>query len=181
MPEFKSLPERAKLPYKKNFAEDFPIRSPGKTAHALRKMLKGKTICDVGCAKGDMVMAFSRFAGYAYGINSDHDETKIARDRGVHVLLGDALEMDVPGTDFYFIYWAESVGTPFIQRMMESQPGPFTILCSGFENSSWLQTYIKDWGVETVYTFPYVEHSTTREDLAPAEGTWWLVPIVKKR
>ena len=145
----------------------------------MRELIRGKTICDVGCAKGDMVMQFSRFAAYAFGINDNKEEVDIARGREVDVLYGDALKMDIPAAHFYFFYWDETVGSPFIQRMMDSQPGPFTILTSGYEGKGWQNIYINDWNPSTVYTFPYIESGTVKEELAPAEGTWWLVAIEK--
>ena len=179
MPKIIHCPLQLRTPRKKEFRTEFPIRSPIQTAEAIRRFIRGKIICDVGCASGDMVLQFSKYAKYAYGINWDQNEAATARERGADVVVGDVFNMDLPYADYYFIYWGPGEAVPFLDRM-RNHPHPCTILASGHEDQPFLEWYAKEYGATKILTFPYREKETCNMCLAPSRGHWRLVMFKKE-
>ena len=58
---------------------DYPYRSPLKVAEALKDIIKDKVVCDVGCACGDLMVEFSKYAKRVVGIECDKEKSEIAK------------------------------------------------------------------------------------------------------
>jgi hypothetical protein len=180
MTQIVHYPLTLRVPKKKEFRTPFPVRSPLQTAEVIKDLLHGKIICDVGCSRGDMVLQFAKYAKFAFGINNDEHESEIARKRGAAVIVDDAMTMEVPYADYYFFYWGPGDATPFLEKMYESHPHPFTILASGHEDQKFLKEYAERWNASKIITFRYREKETCDLGLGPRRGHWRLVVLEKE-
>lgn len=83
-----------------------PDRSPLCVAEALQGIIKGKTVCDVGCREGDMIIAFSQYADKVIGIDWNGLNVQRAVEKGLEVTLqsfADAL-LPIPKADVYYAW-----------------------------------------------------------------------------
>jgi hypothetical protein len=83
-----------------------PDRSPIAVVEAIKDIIKGKTICDIGCRNGDMVVEFSKYAKEAFGIEQDFDNVKVCIDRGLNVkhIKVDLDSYNIPKADVYYVW-----------------------------------------------------------------------------
>ncbi len=81
----------------------YPARSPMIVAEMLRPMIVGKTVVDLGCAEGDIMMGFLECgAKEVIGIESKEERAKIAIDRGLNVIIGAVGKVEIPQADLYY-------------------------------------------------------------------------------
>lgn len=136
--------------------EDFPLRSPLEVAEVLRPYYEGKVICDLGCSKGDLVVAFSKYAKHAMGVDSDADKVnegkQQSRDlRCIHL----EKETDIPVADVYYIWTCSP------KELIDIIPKGLIFVAR--ENG-------KDWSTDLIQ-FRYEDHGVT--------GQWTLSKILK--
>ena len=77
---------------------DYPYRSPLKVAEVLKELIKDKVVCDVGCACGDLMIEFSKYAKRVIGIEERKEEREITIKRGLEVVD------NLPDADVYYVW-----------------------------------------------------------------------------
>ncbi len=82
--------------------------SPPETAEALKYIITGKVVCDVGCAYGDLLEAFSKYAKKVIGMERYPHRARVARAKGFEVTDGDALKDPIPKADVYYIWTTDN-------------------------------------------------------------------------
>lgn len=78
------------------------MRSPKDTADKIAHLIQGKVFCDLGCAKGGVVIAARKYARHSFGIERSKDAIASARAAGAEVIEGDVMLMDLPQADVYY-------------------------------------------------------------------------------
>lgn len=81
-----------------------PGRTPLVVAEALKDILKGKVVCDIGCREGDILLAFLDYAKAGIGVESNENSAKIAQSKGLNVIIGDIRDIPLPEADIYYIW-----------------------------------------------------------------------------
>jgi hypothetical protein len=81
-----------------------PNRSPRAVAEAIKDLIAGQTVCDVGCAEGDMMAFMSRYALQVIGFDSNPRRYQVAERRGFRVISGNYHLDDLPEADVYYIW-----------------------------------------------------------------------------
>jgi hypothetical protein len=81
-----------------------PFRSPRAISERFADLVKGKVFCDLGCAEGDNLTFFDRFAKEVIGIDSDKKRLSAAKKRGLRVRLADYFKDDIPIADVYYMW-----------------------------------------------------------------------------
>lgn len=81
-----------------------PYRSPLIVAEALKGLLQGRSVCDVGCAEGDMLAAMARYARRVVGFEKNPRGYRYARERGLEVVAGDYFLDELPRAEVYYLW-----------------------------------------------------------------------------
>ena len=95
----------------------YPDRSPLNIAFVLKDIIKDKTVCDIGCACGDLLIEFSKFCKNVLGVERNKDHLYVARARGLVVN-----ENEIPDADVYYV-WANADGLEDIMQKMKNKKG----------------------------------------------------------
>ncbi len=75
---------------------------PQAIANALSDVLKGRTVCDIGCGEGDEMVSMARYANRVVGMEVNQKQYQRALDRGLEVVGGDYHVDPVPVADVYY-------------------------------------------------------------------------------
>lgn len=78
--------------------------SPEFIPELIKDLIKDKVVCDIGCRNGDLLSKFSRYAKKVIGIEEHKDEYQEAKKLGFEVINRDALEIDLPEADVYYLW-----------------------------------------------------------------------------
>jgi hypothetical protein len=81
-----------------------PYRSPRAVAEAIKNLIAGRTVCDVGCAEGDMMAFMSRHALKVVGFDINPRRYRLAERRGFQVISGNYHLDELPEADVYYIW-----------------------------------------------------------------------------
>jgi len=81
-----------------------PYRTPMAVSDAIKNLIDGKIVCDLGCAEGDNLMFMERYASQVLGVEQDQKRYKHAQERGYDVTIGNYLECSLPEADVYYIW-----------------------------------------------------------------------------
>jgi len=83
-----------------------PYRSPMEIPSLVKEYLIGKSFCEIGCAEGDLLIEFAKYAKSAMGIEINRDYAEIARSKGLSVIIDDIFAMNkkIPKCDVYY-FW----------------------------------------------------------------------------
>jgi len=96
---------------------DYPYRSPLKVAEALKDIIKDKVVCDVGCACGDLMVEFSKYANKVIGIECDKEKSEIAKKRGFQVVD------IVPNADVYYVWIGIDSSSEDVMNQLKTKKG----------------------------------------------------------
>lgn len=83
---------------------NWPHRSPYILAELAKPYITDKVFCDVGCAEGDQLALFSKYAKKIIGIELTAERGQAAIDRGFDVLIGDYRTIGLPVADVYYVW-----------------------------------------------------------------------------
>lgn len=86
-----------------------PWRSPIAVGEALRDIVSGKRVCDLGCAEGDLLLVLSQFASSVIGVEHNMRRGRVAVSRGFDVMRVNYLKDDLPLADVYYC-WPDETG-----------------------------------------------------------------------
>lgn len=167
---------------KPEMVRSFPWRSASTSPEGLKDIMQGKSVCDIGCAEGDMLMQFAKVASRVVGIERDMDRFRPAVERGLKVLSGNFFRIknrDFPVCDVYHL-WGPSPETS--QLMVDHLMGHekvrnCTILTAGRDGAPHVKASVEKWGGH-VRAIPYKEFNEDLERIE--EGKWWIGVIEKK-
>ena len=81
-----------------------PYRTPQVVSEAVAHLLRGKTVCELGCAEGDNLVFMKRYASSVFGIEIDPKRYRIAEQRGLKISVTDYRTSPIPLADVYY-FW----------------------------------------------------------------------------
>ena len=76
----------------------------------IKDIIKDKVFCDLGCGEGDFALCCKRFASKVIAVEMDPDRAEIARMKGLNVIEGNLLSMNIPDADVYYIWIGYKTG-----------------------------------------------------------------------
>lgn len=160
----------------------FPWRSACTSPEGLKDIVSGKSVCDIGCAEGDLMTQFAKHAKSVVGIEMDPDRFSVAINRGLTVKVGNFFRIrkaEFPVCEVYHL-WGPSPETSQLMvdhLMAHPKIEECTILTAGRQNAPHVKRSVEKWDGH-VLAIPYEEWT---EDLDRIEkGKWWIGVIEKK-
>lgn len=101
-----------------------PFRSPRAVSEALQDILRGKVVCELGCAEGDNLVFMSRYAKSVFGMERQARRYALAQERGLEIVVGDYLKDPIPDADVYYC-WPDNASTDdeaVVSRIVTTKP-----------------------------------------------------------
>jgi hypothetical protein len=93
-----------------------PDRSPLAIAEAIKGIISFKTVCDIGCREGDIMIAFSQYADKVIGIDWSSENVKVAVEKGLdvrHLTLKD----EFPIADVYYVWVSKILNIEILNKI----------------------------------------------------------------
>ncbi len=92
-----------------------PRRTPAIVSDKISTIIKGKIVCELGCAEGDNMILMARFAKKVIGIDLNTERLEKAIERRLKVRHGDYRIDKLPEADIYY-FWPSNVfrDTPYL-------------------------------------------------------------------
>lgn len=97
-----------------------PYRSPIEIPKLVKDYLKDKTFCEIGCAEGDLLIEFAKYAKKAIGIERDGQYFHELERKGLDVIVGDIFNMKIPKCDVYYFWITEETDVQIIDILPPS-------------------------------------------------------------
>jgi hypothetical protein len=144
-------------------------------SEAVQNHLKGKTVCEIGCAEGDNMVFISRYANKVIGFEKMKQRYSVAQQRNLEIIVGDYFVNDLPEADVYY-FWpddGERDNEYLVQKILLKKDFKGTIIVgadSGFPPEVPALERCTQWGERT--EVPYWEGAGHREN-----GTFLLAII----
>ena len=160
----------------------FPWRSASTSGEGLKEIISGKSVCDVGCAEGDLMVQFAKHASSVVGIEMNPDRFPAAIERGLTVKVGNFFRIrkaEFPVCEVYHL-WGPSPETSQLMvdhLMAHPKVEECTILTAGRNGAPHVKRSVEKWGGK-VLAIPYEEWSEQLERIET--GKWWIGVIEKK-
>lgn len=102
------------------FKNQWPHRSPYILAELAKDILKDKVFCDVGCAEGDQLAMFSKYAARVVGVELNRERGKHAVERGFDVHWGRYEETGLPKAHVYFSWIGVEEDAKFLKFISDN-------------------------------------------------------------
>lgn len=101
-----------------------PYRTPEAVSAAMKDLIKGKVVCDLGCAEGDHLAFLSRYARKVIGVENDAARYIHAVNRGFEVVVGNYLSCELPDAEVYYAWPDDGPrdNRVLVTRLKEKQP-----------------------------------------------------------
>ena len=93
-------------PTPRNIFSKCPFRSPEAVSHAIKDIIRDKTVCELGCAEGDNMVFLSRYAKKVFGFDNKEERYEVAKKRGLDIRALDYRNEDVPLAEVYY-FWPD--------------------------------------------------------------------------
>ena len=108
--------------------EDFPYRSPLSLATEIKHIIHGRSVCDLGCGAGDLLLEMAALGCRSIvGIERDDNRYRLAARNGrTFVRKGSFYELPIPDCDVYFI-WISSLLNG-VYKLIERLPRGKTVV-----------------------------------------------------
>lgn len=143
-----------------------PARTPIIISHKLRKIIKNKIVCEVGCAEGDNMILLSKYAKKVIGLDLNYARLKHAKSRNLDVRLSDYRQDLIPKADVYYFWPSNTLrDVPFLIWKIVNNSFSNSIIISGCDNAlkyDRLCSYIFSLFSER-YSYKYYEGPAHRE------------------
>jgi hypothetical protein len=92
----------------KNSILKVPYRSPIETVKYIRPYIENKTVCELGCACGDLTIEMAQYAKHVMGIENDNDRINILKGLksppNVQFIYDDIFNMKIPQSEVYYCW-----------------------------------------------------------------------------
>jgi len=152
----------------------FPRRSPEAVAEGCRNIIQDKVVCDIGCAEGDTITFFAKYAKKVIGFEYDKKRYDHAVKRGLDVVIGDWFKDDLPDADVYYIWGPRPEAHFYVIEKLFKTKFNFTVLISGRKGAQHVAKCVERWNGEML-EFPFDETGDFLKlhDFKPT-GIWWL-------
>ena len=167
---------------KEEWIRKFPWRSASTSVEGFKDIISGKSVCDIGCAEGDLMVQIAKHASSVVGIEMNPDRFPAAINRGLTVKVGNFFRIrkaEFPVCEVYHL-WGPSPETSqlMVDYLMDHpKVEECTILTAGRQNAPHVMKSVEKWDGK-VLAIPYEEWT---EDLDRIEiGKWWIGVIEKK-
>lgn len=107
-----------------------PYRSPVAISDAISELIRGKVVCELGCAEGDNMEFMARYAQRVFGIEFHKHRYRHARARGFEIIVGDYTNMDIPLADVYYFWPDDGSGDNpvLVRKILANQEFKGTII-----------------------------------------------------
>jgi hypothetical protein len=168
------------------FVRPFPWRSPLCIVEAIKDIITGKTVCDVGCGEGDIMAQMAKHAKSVIGIEKDPARYSVAINRGLDILVGDFTTCEIPVVEVYYTW---TYGEMFLKTadILFERFSSFKLITGGqadmpvgfnkYGNAPGYCHQLMDKYGGEFRVFPYLENSVL--DRFPSQGFWWLLVMEK--
>jgi len=149
---------------------EVPWRSPLAVAEAVKDIIKGKTVCELECACGDLMKEMQKYTMDIIGMELNSDMVLAAKARGLEIIKGNVFTDQIPDADIYYI-WCDGSMIKNIPNIMKI--GTWIIASDPSEGED---TEITKLGLEGYWIeVPYNEGELWRQ-----KGTFRLFVTEKK-
>lgn len=102
-----------------NITTKCPDRSPLCIAEALKEIISHKTVCDIGCREGDIMIAFSQYADKVIGIDWNEHNVIKTQEKGLNVIMQSYANYDLPfpEADVYYVWIGRNANLEVLKRI----------------------------------------------------------------
>lgn len=84
-----------------------PRRTPMAVSKAIECIIRGKTVCELGSAEGDNMVFMAKYARKVIGFEYDEERYRFAKERGLHMVIGDYYTDELPEAEVYY-FWPDN-------------------------------------------------------------------------
>ena len=114
------------------------MRSPRDTADKIRHLIEGKVFCDLGSAGGVVIVGALKYASRAFGVERSRDALSGTKRKGLDVIDGDVMTMELPPADVYYCWISHDCQREMIKRWNEGKiSGTLVIGAEQYVKEEW--------------------------------------------
>jgi hypothetical protein len=151
------------------FKKNWPHRSPYVISEVVKDIIKDKVVCDVGCAEGDQLAIFSKYAKRVVGTEINKSRGQYAVERGFDVRWGHYEVTGLPAAHVYFS-WIGPIEDALLLKFILDNNIKCTVL-NFCRKGNHLAETLKPYNSK-ILEFSY--HESLVELGWPQEGQAWL-------
>lgn len=142
------------------------LRTPLIVSDLISQDILGRVFCDLGCAEGDFALCCKRYASQVIGVERDTERAEVARMKGLNVITGDILCIELPIADVYYCW----IGREALKVYEKIPSGKKIIFGIGnpIDMRGWLES------------LPNVKHKTLEYIRETMKMTWNLYITIKE-
>ena len=142
------------------FLEVFPYRSPLSIVDDFKETIKNKSVCDLGCGAGDLLVRMKQVgAKDIIGLEINNRKLNLAhKNMRTFVLKKDFLNDEIPDCDVYFI-WICSLLTNVYELINRIKPNKTIIICSYNGAKNYTELNFKNTNIMNLVNYKkYINH-----------------------
>lgn len=155
-----------------SFVRPYPYRSPLIVAEVVKDLIQDKTVCDVGCGEGDVLMAMKPYAKSVVGFERKPERYQQAIDRGLDVVVGDWDEVPLPDVQVYYSWGPTPDSNVVIANLVFDRPSFEMVIVGGRKDALHLKWLHERYPHMYILEFPFHEDSVL--DNWKSEDVFWL-------
>lgn len=96
--------------------------SPPEVADAIKSLIKGKVVCDVGCGDGTFMQSLDKYAKRVIGVEENYEWAYKAAEKGFEVYPVSAWHQPLPKADVYYLWTKDAQGV-YLKAQYEGTKG----------------------------------------------------------
>jgi len=179
MPKTKRNKTKRNKTWGKHSVDVHPYRSPVATFHYIRDIITDKTVCDLGCSKGDAMILMSHYAKDVKGIELCEKKANCAKRKGLNVIQENFLKCNFPEADVYFSSPTNSRRhiPSLIDKMYHSLSSDGVLVIGGGQSKELVRLGI----VKKVFNCEYREFTYNEGDDPRQNGIFGVIIIHKNK
>ena len=113
-----------------------PARTPIIISYKIRKLVKNKIVCELGCAEGDNMILISQYAKKVIGLDINADRIAFSKNRNLDIRLSDYRIDSIPSADVYYFWPSNSFrDSPYLIWKIINNSNSNCIIISGCDNA----------------------------------------------
>lgn len=109
-----------------SYPENF--KSPPIVVEMIKKTIRGKKVCELGCGAGDLLLEIKKYAREVSGIEINREWCEEARKKGLNVICGDILTSEIPKADIYYLWVNHILRDKILKKIEKETEGRIIIL-----------------------------------------------------